>query len=120
MRGELLAEAVESVTDPWRKQRKREERGRPEVKARRRRVMRAEYQCSTRVTIKEAAYACMEAAYLKASADVRRHLNTITLTPVPSRWPLSTTLFKRLWTMPIRRPKNIRCPRDWPRASRHS
>ncbi len=39
MKGEMLLKTVESVTDPWRKQRKKEERGRPEVKARRRTVM---------------------------------------------------------------------------------
>jgi hypothetical protein len=68
MKGEMLAKAVESVTDTWRKQRKREDRGRPEVKTRRRKVMYSEYEYSTRVTIKEAAYECMEEAYLKASA----------------------------------------------------
>ena len=68
MRGEMLTKAVESVTDPWRKQRKREERGRPEVKARRHRVMCCEYEYSTRKTIREVAYECMEEAYMKASA----------------------------------------------------
>ena len=68
MKGAMLAKAVESVTDPWRKQRKKEDRGRPEVKARRRRVMYCDYEYSTRVTIKEVAYECMEEAYLKASA----------------------------------------------------
>ncbi len=68
MKGEMLMKAVESVTDSWRKQRKREERGRPEVKAQRRRVMCCEYEYSTRTTIKEVAYECMEKAYLKASA----------------------------------------------------
>ena len=69
MKGEMLLKAVESVTDSWRKQRKKEDRGRPEVKTRRRRVMRcAAYEYSDRVTVKEAAYACMEAAYMKASA----------------------------------------------------
>ncbi len=68
MKGTMLAEAITSVTEPWRKQRKREDRGRPEVKARRRKVMYSEYVSSTRVTIKEAAYECMEDAYLKASA----------------------------------------------------
>jgi len=68
MKGETLFKAIESVTDTWRKQRKREEKGRPEVKTRRRRVMRCDYEYSTRVTIKDAAWECMEAAYLKASA----------------------------------------------------
>ncbi len=69
MRGEMLTKAVESVTDTWRKQRKREDRGRPEVKARRRNAMCCcEYEYSTRVTIKEVAYECMEEAYMKASA----------------------------------------------------
>ncbi|GAG03773.1 unnamed protein product, partial [marine sediment metagenome] len=69
MKGEMLLKAVESVTDSWRKQRKKEERGRPEVKARRRKIMYcAAYEYSERVTIKEAAYACMEEAYMKASA----------------------------------------------------
>jgi hypothetical protein len=68
MKGDMLMKAVESVTDPWRKQRKREEKGRPEVKARRRKVMCYEYEYSTRVTIKDAAYECMEEAYMKASA----------------------------------------------------
>ena len=67
MKGDLLLKAVASVTDSWRKQRKREERGRPEVKARRRRVMTCEYEYSTRVTVKEVAYECMETAYLEAS-----------------------------------------------------
>ena len=66
MKGEMITKAVEAVSDSWRKQRKREERGRPEVKSRRRRVMYSEYEYSTRVTIKEAAYDCMEAAYMKA------------------------------------------------------
>ena len=64
----MLAKAIESVTDPWCRQRKREERGRPEVRARRRKIMYSEYEYSTRVTIKEVAYECMEEAYLKASA----------------------------------------------------
>ncbi len=68
MKGELITKALESVTDSWRKQRKREDRGRPEVKTRRRRVMCCEYEYSTRVTIKEAAYECMEDAYQTASA----------------------------------------------------
>ncbi len=68
MKGDMLLKAVESVTNPWRKQRKKEERGRPEVKARRRRVLCCEYEYSTRVTIKEAAYDCMSEAYQKASA----------------------------------------------------
>ncbi len=67
MQGELLVKAVEKVTADWRKQRKREERG-PEAKARRRKAMRCgEHQYSTRVTRKEAAWACMEAAYMQAS-----------------------------------------------------
>jgi len=68
MKGAMLAEAIKSVTEPWRKQRKKEERGRPEVKTRRRRVMCCEYEYSDRVTIKEVAYACMKDAYMKASA----------------------------------------------------
>jgi hypothetical protein len=68
MKGAILLKAVEAVTGDWRKQRKREERGRPEVKSRRRRVMRCDYEYSMRVTIKEAAWECMEAAYMKASA----------------------------------------------------
>ncbi len=68
MKGELLIKAVESATDPWRKQRKLEERSRPEVKARRRRVMCRDDEYSPRMTIKEVAYKCMGEAYLKASA----------------------------------------------------
>ena len=69
MNGELFTKAIDSVTDDWRKQRKKEERGRPEVKERRRRVMSCcEYEYSTRVTITDAANECMEAAYMKASA----------------------------------------------------
>ena len=69
MKGELFTKAIESVTDDWRKQRQREDRGWPEVKQRRRRVMSCnEYEYSTRVTITDAANECMEAAYMKASA----------------------------------------------------
>lgn len=68
MKGDMLLKAIEKVTDPWRKQRKKEEKGRPEVKARRQRVLNyAAYDRSERVTIKEVAYRCMEKAYLKAS-----------------------------------------------------
>jgi hypothetical protein len=68
MNGEMLKEATKAVTDTWRKQRKREDKGRPEVKLRRRRVMNCEYEYSTRVTIKEAAEECMEEAYMKVSS----------------------------------------------------
>ncbi|MFZ1933089.1 MAG: hypothetical protein WBL72_13520 [Thermoguttaceae bacterium] len=68
MKGEMLKKAVEAVTDTWRKQRKREDKGRPEIKYRRRKVMNCEYEYSTRVTIKEAAEGCMEEAYMKVSA----------------------------------------------------
>ncbi|NVM57365.1 MAG: hypothetical protein HWN51_04535 [Desulfobacterales bacterium] len=68
MKGDLLVKAIESVTDTWCQQRKHEERGRPEVKARRRKVMHHDYEYSTRVTIKEVAYRCMKQAYMKASA----------------------------------------------------
>jgi len=68
MKGDLLTKAVESVTDSWFRQRKHEEHGRPEVRARRRKIMYSEYEYSTRVTIKAVAYECMEQAYLKASA----------------------------------------------------
>lgn len=69
MKGDLLLKAVQEVTDPWRKQRKKEERGRPEVKERRYRVMCREYEYSSRTTIKEVAFGCMESAYMKASAN---------------------------------------------------
>ncbi len=68
MKGDLLVKAVESVTETWCQQRKREERGSPDVRAQRRKVMYSGYEYSTRVTIKEVAYRCMEQAYLKASA----------------------------------------------------
>lgn len=69
MKGEMITKAVEAVTDTWRKQRKREDKGRPEVKYSRRRVMNCyEYEYSDRVTIKEAAEECMEEAYMKVSA----------------------------------------------------
>ncbi|MEA1950374.1 MAG: hypothetical protein U9N87_03245, partial [Planctomycetota bacterium] len=69
MKSKLLTRAVESVTDDWRKQRQREDRGRPEVKERRKRAMSCyEYEYSSRVTLADAAFECMEEAYLKASA----------------------------------------------------
>ena len=69
MIGELLAKTIKEVTAPYAKQRKREERGRPEVRARRSRILRSDYEYSDRVTIKDVGYACMEDAYMKASAN---------------------------------------------------
>jgi hypothetical protein len=58
-----LSTLVEKTTDKWAKQRKKEERDYSAA------MRRYEFMTRMRrVTIKEAAWACMEAAYLKASA----------------------------------------------------
>lgn len=64
MDGNIIEKLVESVTKPWTKQRKREERE-ANARARRRDAMTR----SDRYSIKDAAWDVMEKAYMKASAD---------------------------------------------------
>ena len=63
MNSSTVISAVDSVTKKWTKQRKAEERGKS--RATRQRSMTISY----RVTIRDAAFGVMEAAYLKASAN---------------------------------------------------
>jgi len=69
MKGDLITKAIVDVTGPWSKQRKREMRGRPEIKTRRRATLYNEYQTSPRVTIKEVVYEFMKKAYMKVSSN---------------------------------------------------
>ena len=64
MKASAIIGAAEGVTAKWAKQRKREEREYSAIRYRRDRMLR-----SSRVTIKDAAFACMEEAYLAASAN---------------------------------------------------
>ncbi len=68
MNGKMISGALEKVTSKWRVQIEKEMKGRPEVQEKRRVSMSAGYQYSRRVTVKQAAYDCMEAAYMEASA----------------------------------------------------
>jgi hypothetical protein len=64
MNSSRIIEAVTSVTKPWAKQLKAEERNRNRILHRRQALIR-----SARTTLKAAAWECMEAAYRKASND---------------------------------------------------
>ena len=66
MKSDKIIAAVEGVTKKWAKQRKREERERSAYINRRRAMTRQSY---AHVSIKEAAWDCMEEAYFKASAN---------------------------------------------------
>jgi hypothetical protein len=62
--GDAIAAAVTKATAPWAKQRKSEERDRSNFSRRRERLMK-----SLEVSVKDAAYAVMEKAYLIASSN---------------------------------------------------
>ena len=70
MKSDAIIGAVQGVTKKWAKQRKAEERA-ASAAANRRRVMTQTY----RFTMKDAAWDCMEEAYLKASGGGRLPAN---------------------------------------------
>jgi hypothetical protein len=64
MKATKIIAAIQGVTAKWAKQRKREEREQSAIMYRRDRMVR-----TRRMTLKDAAYDCMEKAYLAASAN---------------------------------------------------